>query len=299
MSITAPVVLIDCGGNCAECAALVLAEHLSAADWDSLSELVVTHFDADHWVGLQVIAQSAPHGPGGRSELPIYFPAVPFNVDRRLSAVVARFISVTSPSGVEAMDLRAAWGRLIPVRLNPLAKGDPFLLAGRLHEVLWPPQHFDGSSTERLNLLVQRIEAEADSLHDEGYPQLKWSLREAYQNGPHDGHQGDAIMIDAGLEAPNPSVRRKGTSLRTPRRILVEVLIGLLLASGHCAPVRQHSRRSDMIGGWPRHWRRSPCTLISRSSAQDASTLPAPPGAYPGGGCWSSCRQRSGPWRSP
>ena len=217
MSITAPVVLIDCGGNCAECAALVLAEHLSAADWDSLSELVVTHFDADHWVGLQVIAQSAPHGPGGRSELPIYFPAVPFNVDRRLSAVAARFISVPSPSGVEAMDLRAAWGRLIPVRLNPLAKGDPFLLAGRLHEVLWPPQHFDGSSTERLNLLVQRIEAEADSLYDEGYPQLKWSRR--WRQGDPPGPPGRCATRPGspGARTYPPRSRTRGIPLRARR----------------------------------------------------------------------------------
>lgn len=47
--------------NSAESAALVLVEHLSVADWCSLSELAVTHFDVDNWSGFQLIAQCALH----------------------------------------------------------------------------------------------------------------------------------------------------------------------------------------------------------------------------------------------
>jgi len=196
--------IIDCGGNSAEDAALILADHLSSADWRSLSELVVTHFDADHWRGLRLLAQCAPPGFDTLSGLPIYFPAVPFYADSRLPGSLSAFITATSPFGVEAMDLQAAWCRLTPVKLVPLAKGDSLPLAGRPHEVAWPPRHLNERSTRSLNELVQRIEAEADRLHDAGFPQLKRSLRETYQNGPHNRHPGEVILADVDFGQPGP-----------------------------------------------------------------------------------------------
>jgi hypothetical protein len=201
--------IIDCGGNSAVEAALILADHLSSADWRSLSELVVTHFDADHWRGLWLIAQRAPSGSAAYpSLLPIYFPAVPFNADRRLPGSLTAFITATGPFGVQAMDLQAAWRRLTRIKLVPLAKGAPFTLAGRLHEVVWPPQFLDERSAQRLNKLVQRIQAEADRLADEGYPRLKRSLRKTYQNGSHNQHPGqhpgEVIMADVDFGQPGP-----------------------------------------------------------------------------------------------
>lgn len=202
--------IIDCGGNSAKEAALTLACHLSRADWGCLSELVVTHFDADHWIGLKRMAQSAWPGSGGPSELPIYFPAVPFQVDRRLPGSVMTLITATGPFGVQAMDLQAAWRRLTRVKLIPLAEGDPLQLAGRFHEVVWPPPQLDERSTQRLNTLVQRIESEADALADAGYPQLKRSLRETYQNGPHNRHSGEIILADMDFEEPGRGAREDG-----------------------------------------------------------------------------------------
>lgn len=199
--------IIDCGGNSvADDAADALQRHLPAGDWRSLSELVVTHFDADHWRGLWFIAQSGPSGFGSYfgfpSELPVYFPAVPFNADRRLPGSLSAFITATGSFGVQPMDLQAAWRRLTPVKLVPLAKGAPFLLAGRLHEVVWPPQLLDERGTQRLKGLVRRIEAEADRLADAGYPQLKRSLRETYQNGPHNRHPGGVTVADVDFGQP-------------------------------------------------------------------------------------------------
>jgi hypothetical protein len=77
-----------------------------------------------------------------------------------------------------------------------LAKGNWFWLAGRPHEVVWPPRDLDNRRTQRLNRLVQRIEAEAEHLAAAGHPQLQQSLRETYQNGPYNRHPGELTVED-------------------------------------------------------------------------------------------------------
>jgi len=183
--------IIDCGSNPrrARSAARLLAGHLSSRDWRSLSELVVTHFDADHWEGLLRVVDHAPASSGAiPPDLRIFFPAVPFGVDRRLPAGLMAFITTTGPYGVQALDLRAAWSRLTSVRLVPLSQGDSFTLAGRLHDVVWPPRRLEEQTSQRLNKLVQRIEEEAQQLAHDGYPQLQNSLRDAYEDGLYNQH---------------------------------------------------------------------------------------------------------------
>jgi beta-lactamase superfamily II metal-dependent hydrolase len=180
--------IIDCGTNRrrAQSAADSLARHLSAGDWPSLSELVVTHFDYDHWEGLVRIVDSAPPGLSGVSpDLRIFFPAVPFGVNLQLPSKVVTFITITGPFGVQALDLRAAWRRLTRVQLVPLARGDGFSLAGRVHEVVWPPEWLDGPITRRLNEVVHQIDDFAGRLAEAGFPRLLESLQ-VYQHSPHD-----------------------------------------------------------------------------------------------------------------
>jgi hypothetical protein len=180
--------IIDCGSyrGRAQSAADLLAHHLAVEDWRSLSELVVTHFDADHWEGLLRVVDSAPVTWDGVSpDLRIFFPAVPFGVDLRLPSTVMTFITTVGPSGVQALDLRRAWRTLTRAQLIPLARGDGFSLAGRLHEVVWPPRRLDSPFTQRLNRVVQDIEEFAERLADDGHPRLRESLR-IYQNGAHD-----------------------------------------------------------------------------------------------------------------
>jgi hypothetical protein len=109
-----------------------------------------------------------------------------------------------------------------------LAKGDHFWLAGRLHEVVWPPRHLDDRSTQRLNRLVQRIEAEARLLESEGYPRLQQSLRETYRNGPYNRHPreltaegfGDLgqpeLEAEEGDEEPQDLLPDDATNLAVP-----------------------------------------------------------------------------------
>ena len=186
--------IIDCGCNPrrARSAAQLLARHLSSHDWRSLSELVVTHFDADHWEGLLRVVDDAPVSSGSvPPDLRIFFPAVPLGVDRRLPAGLMALITTTGDYGVQALDLRAAWRKLTSVRLVPLAQGDSFSLAGRLHEVVWPPRRLDEGSSQRLSKLVQRIEEEAEQLAHDGYPRLQNSLREAYEGAQYNQHPVD------------------------------------------------------------------------------------------------------------
>jgi Metallo-beta-lactamase superfamily len=203
--------VVDCGCSPgrAALAANILAQDLSSEDWRSLSELVVTHFDADHWEGLLRVADSAPVGSGDLPrDLRIFYPAVPFDVNLRLPAGIMALITAKGPFGVQALDLRAAWLRLTGVQLVPLARDDNFSLAGRLHEVVWPPRQLKEGATQRLNRLVQEIEDQAERLADNGYPQLQVSLREAYENGPFNRHprreertNDPADLMRAGLEA--------------------------------------------------------------------------------------------------
>lgn len=183
--------MVDCGCNPrrARLAAYILAEHLSSRDWHSLSQLVVTHFDADHWEGLLRVADSAPVAIGDLPPyLRIFYPAVPFGVNRRLPAAIMALITTRGPFGVQALELRAAWRSLTRVQLVPLARDSSFSLAGRLHEVVWPPPQFEDAATGRLNQLVQQIEDEAENLANDGYPRLQQSLREAYENSPFNRH---------------------------------------------------------------------------------------------------------------
>jgi hypothetical protein len=183
--------IIDCGSKDrgARSAAQSLAQELSPRDWRSLSKLVVTHFDADHWEGLLRVVDIASVGVGDvPPALRIVFPAVPFGVDPQLPAAVMTLITTAGPFGVQALDLRAAWHRLTRLQLEPLARGDSFSLAGRSHKVVWPPERLDERATQRLNRLVQRIEEEAELLARNNYPQLRRSLHEAYQNGPYNRH---------------------------------------------------------------------------------------------------------------
>ena len=183
--------VIDCGSRPrrGELAARLLAAHLTPQDWRSLSQLVVTHFDADHWEGLLHVVNRIPSDSCTvPPDLCIYFPAVPFYVNPRLPEGLMTFITAVGPYGVQPLDLRAAWRRVTRVHMRPVAKGDSFPLADRLHEVVWPPARLTGRATQRLNTLVQRIEEEAAQLARLGYPQLQNSLREAYENGPYNRH---------------------------------------------------------------------------------------------------------------
>jgi hypothetical protein len=153
------------------------------------------------------LGQGAPPGSSDAPpRLPVYFPAVPFNVDQRLQASLMAFIAAADHFGVQAMRLRAGWRALTHLEFRPLAKGARFSLAGRLHETLWPPSHLDDQRTRRLDALVQQIDAEAELLAKQGHPRLQQSLSETYRNSPFNRHLDELNAADS-HDLRNPASR--------------------------------------------------------------------------------------------
>jgi glyoxylase-like metal-dependent hydrolase (beta-lactamase superfamily II) len=167
-TVTTPfVTIVDCGSGSTSGrqAAQILSDELSDADWRALRTIVVTHYDADHWRGLEYVARANPSAALIEApDLTIYSPAVPFGVDPRLPDGLVALISATSPSGVEALDLEAAWGRHVRSRIVPVAEGDRVEIAGRSYEVLWPPLRLSDHAAAQANDVLVRILALADRL---------------------------------------------------------------------------------------------------------------------------------------
>jgi hypothetical protein len=159
-------------------AAKHLAAELSAADWRALSELVITHWDADHWEGLLALASRLPKTPPGLSaDLTIYSPAVATNAPPHLASTLASFIRAASPTGVDAIDLKTAWQRLCPnVKVKPRAEGQVVPIAGRDHKVVWPPRTLDPVLEKRAHNLVKELREVAKH-----YPGLEEAMDEAYE----------------------------------------------------------------------------------------------------------------------
>ena len=156
----------------------MLADELSLTDWRGLHSLIVTHYDADHWRGLEALAKKhvPPNIFTGRS-LKIYSPAVPFGIDPDLPGQIMQLISMTSSSGVEALDLEKAWNTAgVSTELIPVADGDIVMVAGREHLVVWPPRELDEPITSRAADIVQRISDMAVRR-----PELGEALKRAYR----------------------------------------------------------------------------------------------------------------------
>ena len=211
------VTIIDCGQGKSHgrSAAIQLLEHMRPQDWVALSSLVVTHYDADHWRGLHFVAANLPPGalPLTVSPLVVYSPAVPFGLASDLPATVNTLISMTSPSGAEALDLQRAWAQHVPTKLVPRAAGDWMWVAGRAHHVVWPPQALGAPATTRANNVVSQIRDLAHRLASQGHPQLRDALAKAYdQQAFGRQHNGEGISPD-GLDDEKP-VRRPEEYLR-------------------------------------------------------------------------------------
>lgn len=173
------VSIVDCGSGTTlgRSPAEQLDGELSIADWTWLDSLVVTHWDADHWRGLHHLANSKMPGDlplAGRS-LPIYCPAVPFDLPSTLPADTMALISVTSSSGVEGIDLEDAWRVHADAYLDPKAAGDWITLAGREYQVVWPPTDLEGRLTRKAERVVSDIQDLA-----KGRPILSEAIEKAY-----------------------------------------------------------------------------------------------------------------------
>lgn len=149
-------------------------------DPEHLSTIVVSHFDADHWNGLERVPDLVTP-----SSLPVRLiyprhPAAAAGLRQMLVAVLAAMN--VSPHG-NAIKLEDAWRRSFPnLTKHALVRGDRFEAAGRRWSVHWPPQHVDDTWSKKFATVradVERLSVDNATLRDAlerafGAPEPDW-----------------------------------------------------------------------------------------------------------------------------
>jgi glyoxylase-like metal-dependent hydrolase (beta-lactamase superfamily II) len=162
------VSIIDCGtrrtrGNkAADTASRALGASLA-----QLKTIVVTHFDADHWMGLQKLAPhylSAAHPPLAARTIDFLYPGMPKGLDLLPPTMLAMLATVRG-TGVRAMDLRSAWDReSIPITSTTVYRGETFQASGLQWTALWPPKHLPASTTQSVQKALGDLKRLADDM---------------------------------------------------------------------------------------------------------------------------------------
>ena len=184
-SCSPDVAVVDCGdrSRTSDEAAAQLTKFLGSRQ-AFIRQLVVTHFDADHWRGLVHLAQYQQYWvmkESASSSITLYYPNLPSPRGDLLPTILA-VVSLNPKSPVRATALFDAWKRTGYLKATVgLNQGDVVELAGRPWNVLWPPLHIERKSEKRISQLIDDVKALADEFADSGYPALRNALRDAYR----------------------------------------------------------------------------------------------------------------------
>jgi hypothetical protein len=145
-----------------------------------LRTLIVSHFDADHWAGLQLLGAEA-----ARSRLApavrIAYPRLPDRAPDTFAAEIALFASVKG-SGVRSLDLLNTWSEKTKIMPLPLYRGMVFEAVGRRWRVLWPARELPPHLLAALNGAVRGVEQLAETLAASGDSTLKDNLEAARES---------------------------------------------------------------------------------------------------------------------
>jgi hypothetical protein len=185
------VAIVDCGvyRGSAQDATNRLRSVLGPDELGRLQTLVVTHFDADHWEGLRLLAEQVPPGilPG---RVDIVYPRTP---ERGLDPGVLELalLATHTGTGVRALDLVNVWAKVTNVRRRPVCEGDQFVAGGREWQALWPPRHLTTELRVRLRRAVDGMDELAEDLAKAGHPSLKNNLEAAREVGFSGRNEGD------------------------------------------------------------------------------------------------------------
>ncbi|MEW1583950.1 MBL fold metallo-hydrolase [Micromonospora vinacea] len=175
-----PTTVVDCGTwrSSPLLAVERLVRVLGVHGLQRLDSLVVTHFDADHWHGLRLLADNLHFAE--RSTLKLYYPRLPDRAPQIADATLA--LLVTSRfAGVRSLELATALEEVATVDRHPLARGSEFEACDRVWEVMWPPEQLSRALGERLERAVRLTEDLAEQLDRAGHPTLRRNLEEAYE----------------------------------------------------------------------------------------------------------------------
>ncbi len=176
------VAVIDCGNwlGSSSSAARQLASALGG-DLARLRQIVVSHFDWDHWGGLRELAPAFGQARSGhpRASVDLFYPAVPESAVQ-LPAETLAVVATVSGTGVRAMELATAWGAFADVQRIPLSLGSSFGLVGHRFTALWPPNRLPVRLGGWIGDSLQELEQLANELAEAGSPALRTNLNEAY-----------------------------------------------------------------------------------------------------------------------
>lgn len=174
------VAVVDCGTWRARPAHATdrLVRVLGSDGLRRLDTLVVTHFDADHWEGLRLLADNLRQPR--RSTLHLHYPCLPESAPNVAGASLA-MVAALRFSGVRPLELATALETVATVVLRPMTRGEEFTAAGGgIWKVMWPPEQLPSGLSRRLDRAVRDTERLADLLDTAGYPALRANLEEAY-----------------------------------------------------------------------------------------------------------------------
>ncbi len=176
------VAVLDCGAYKAshQPAMKALRTVLRPDGLRRLGTLIVSHFDADHWAGLQLLgakAKPSELAPAVR----IAYPRLPDRAPDTFAAELALFETVKG-TGVRPLDLVNTWRERTKITPLPLYREMVFEAVGRQWRVLWPPRELPPHQLAALIGAVQDVEQLAKTLAAAGDSTLKDNLEAARES---------------------------------------------------------------------------------------------------------------------
>ncbi|TCM42495.1 MBL fold metallo-hydrolase [Kribbella sp. VKM Ac-2568] len=207
--------ILDCGSwrSSGEQEARVLMAALGRR-LKNVSTLIVSHFDADHWRGLQALPRLArPEVLPDR--VSIRYPGLPKLARQTVMAYIA-LKSIDGAVSVRALDLLDAWRPVAAVTPQPLFAGDVFTLGAESFMVLWPPRHLPNSwsvaarrtldELERVAARLPVLRRALDDAYSHAWPQTDQIAAAARDNGYDQLHGYLADLDEAGVAELNAEV---------------------------------------------------------------------------------------------
>lgn len=196
-----PTAVIDCGVWKAKSidASSALLTALGGK-MENVAEVVVSHFDWDHWGGLRNLRQF----PGAHRSMPdatIYYPSMP----RPIVVALYALLGPLKGTGSAVLDLQRDMKPLLrpgaALTLEPLhSKSHPITLAGDTFDVIWPPENLGSNIRQGLHNVLKDVEALADALDADGYPELRTNLDLAARATEKASTNDDSAALDAGWD---------------------------------------------------------------------------------------------------
>ncbi len=206
-----PVTVLDCGNwfNNGKAAKRLL--HVLGPDLARVDTLIVSHFDADHWGGLSLVA--VPLKRAGVSHVRLVYAALPA-VARAVPSAALALLTTARGTHVRALELRRALQLAgISVTTYPVVAGDTLSTSCRTFRVHWPPATLDADTHVLVTRAITAAEQLADDLSASGYPQLRDNLDEAYgiQLGGGEPVLTDELRgLESGKELPTNETEHEG-----------------------------------------------------------------------------------------